>query len=63
MEFRSETQIKATGKSYNNTHARLFILCDGRIIEYKEYYNPLILLKAFGSPETLRKSFGTPPKQ
>jgi uncharacterized protein len=62
-EFRSEIQIKATGKSYNNTYACLFTLRDGRIIEYKEYANPLILLNAFGSPETPHKKSGKLPKK
>ncbi len=50
VEFCGKIKIKATGKSYNNAHVCLFTLRDGRIIEYKEYFNPLILLKAFGSP-------------
>ena len=50
VEFCGKIKIKATGKSYNNAHVCLFTLRDGRIIEYKEYSNPLILLNAFGSP-------------
>jgi ketosteroid isomerase-like protein len=63
VEFQREIQIKATGKSFNNAYVCLFILRDGRIIEYKEYCNPLILLNSFGNPDALRKCFGTPPKQ
>lgn len=62
-EFRGEIQVKATGKSYNNTYACLFTLRDGRIIEYKEYSNPIIFLNAFGSPETLCKNFDKSPKK
>jgi ketosteroid isomerase-like protein len=63
VEFRGEIQVKATGKSHNNTYVCLFTLRDGRIIEYKEYSNPIILLNAFGSPEALRKNFGKTPKK
>jgi uncharacterized protein len=62
VEFRGEIQIKATGKSYNNTYACLFTLSDGQIFEYKEYCNPFILINSFGSYVALRKHFGTPPK-
>ncbi len=50
VEFCGTIKVKATGKSYNNAHVCLFTLRDGRIIEYKEYSNPLILLNSFGSP-------------
>jgi ketosteroid isomerase-like protein len=63
VELQSEIQIKATGKFYNNTYVCLFILRDGKIIEYKEYFNPLSLLNLFGNPDALRKCFGTSSKQ
>jgi ketosteroid isomerase-like protein len=63
VEYRGEIQIKATGKSYNNTYVCLFTLLNGQIIECKEYSNPIILLKAFGNPEILRKNFGKTPKK
>jgi hypothetical protein len=63
VEFRGEIQIKVTDKSYNSTYVCLFTLCDGRIIEYKEYFNPIIFLNAFGSTEALRKNFGKTSKK
>jgi ketosteroid isomerase-like protein len=63
VEYRSEIQIKATGQSYHNTYVCLFTLRDGRIIECKEYSNPIILLKAFGNSEIIRKNFGKAPKK
>ncbi len=62
-EFRGEIQVKATGKYYNNNYVCLFTLRDGRIIEYKEYSNPIILLNAFGGREALRNNFGKTPKK
>lgn len=58
VEFRGEILIKATGKSYNNTCVSLFTLRDGRIIEYKEYSNPISLLNAFGGSEAVSEKIG-----
>lgn len=63
VEYRGEIQIKATGQSYQNTYVCLFTLRDDRIIECKEYSNPIILLKAFGNPKIFRKNFGKSPKK
>jgi ketosteroid isomerase-like protein len=62
VEFRGEIQIKATGKFHNSTYVCLFTLRDGRIIEYKEYSNPLILKNSFGSPKAPRKKVGPSSK-
>jgi ketosteroid isomerase-like protein len=62
VESRSEIQIKATGKTYNNNLASLFTLHDTRIIEYKEYSSPFTLLTPFLSSEALRKNLSQPPK-
>lgn len=62
VESRSEIQIKATGKTYNNNFASLFTLHDARIIEYKEYSSPFTLLTPFSSSEVLRKNLSQPPK-
>jgi len=63
VEFRGEIQVKATGKSYNNTYVGLFTLRDGRIIEYKAYCNPLSFLNVFGGPDALCKKLAKSPKK
>jgi ketosteroid isomerase-like protein len=63
VELRVEIQIKTTGKACTHTYVCLFTLRDGRIIEYKEYSNPIILLNAFGSLKALRKNVGKTPKK
>jgi ketosteroid isomerase-like protein len=62
-EFCSEIQIKATGKSYHNSFVCLFTLCEGRIIEYKEYSNPIILLNVFGNPKKSAQKIGRSPEK
>lgn len=48
-EYRGEIQIAATGKQYNNRYIGLFRLRDGKIVLFKEYFNPTILTESFGS--------------
>jgi ketosteroid isomerase-like protein len=63
VEFYGEIQIKATGKTCINTYVCLFTLRDGRIVEYKEYFNPLIYLNAFGGSKEQCRSLSKPPKK
>jgi ketosteroid isomerase-like protein len=63
VEFRGEIQVKAADKSYNNTFVCLFTLCEGRIIEYKEYSSPFTLLNPLYRPEALRKNVDPSPIQ
>jgi ketosteroid isomerase-like protein len=53
---------QATGKPYNNRYAGLFKLRDGRVIEFHEYFNPLILLEAFGDAESLQRNYNGKPE-
>ncbi len=59
--WRGEIQIKATGAMYNNNYAGLFKVRDGRLVEFHEYFNPIILQQAFGDPEALRKNYNAAP--
>jgi ketosteroid isomerase-like protein len=63
VEFSGEIQANATGKSYHNTFACLFTLCDGQIIEYKEYSNPIVLLNTFANPKKDRAKIGSSPSK
>lgn len=46
--YRGEITLRAGGR-YNNTYAGLFILRDGKIAEYHEYFDPIVLQRAFGA--------------
>ena len=47
-EFDGDLLSKATGRNYKNDYASFFMFQDGKIILYREYFNPLVLLKDFG---------------
>jgi hypothetical protein len=49
--------VKATGRPYNNTYVGRYVIRKGRIVEYDEYFNPLVLLSAFGDAAALQKNF------
>jgi ketosteroid isomerase-like protein len=46
VQFRSEIKIKAGGK-YENDYLGTFKLKDGKIVEYTEYFNQVVMAKAF----------------
>ena len=46
VKFRGEIEIKAGGK-YENDYLGIFKMKDGRIIEYTEFFNPIVMARAF----------------
>jgi uncharacterized protein len=54
-EYRGEIEIKATGKPYNNNYAALFKFRNGRIVLFREYYDPIVFAEAWGA--TLEDGF------
>jgi uncharacterized protein len=58
--LRSEGGVVATGKRYANEYVAFFRIRDGKVVEYREYFNPLKVLEAFGginAMDTLSESF------
>ena len=47
VQFRGEIDIKAGGR-YENDYLGTFRLENGKIVEYTEYFNPIVMAKAFG---------------
>jgi ketosteroid isomerase-like protein len=47
VQFRGQIAIKAGGV-YENDYLGTFRLANGRIVEYTEYFNPIVMAKAFG---------------
>jgi ketosteroid isomerase-like protein len=45
--FKGDIEIKAGGK-YENDYIGTFRLQNGQILEYTEYFNPLVMARAFG---------------
>jgi ketosteroid isomerase-like protein len=47
-EFRSETEIKATGMLYSNSYVSQFTFREAKILEYMEYFRPFLLQESLG---------------
>jgi ketosteroid isomerase-like protein len=47
VKFRGEIEIKAGGK-YENDYLGTFKLENGKVVEYTEYFNQVVMAKAFG---------------
>jgi uncharacterized protein len=47
VKFRGEIEIKAGGK-YENDYLGTFKLENGKVKEYTEYFNQIVMAKAFG---------------
>jgi uncharacterized protein len=49
VEFRGEIEVLATKKPYNNTYAGLFKFRDGKVVLFREYYDPIVFVEAWGN--------------
>ena len=47
VQYRGDIGLKSGGR-YENDYAGHFILRDGRIAEFREYFNPIVLQEALG---------------
>ena len=58
IEWRGTAKIAANGNHYDQTYIGFLQTDDdGKIVHYKEYWNPTIVLEAFGDPKYLGKTF------
>lgn len=46
VEYRSEGRVRNTGKTYANRYAGIFRIKDGKVILWREYFNPEIWSRA-----------------
>jgi uncharacterized protein len=46
VKFKGAIELKAGGK-YENDYLATFKLENGKVIEYKEYFNPIVMAKVF----------------
>jgi ketosteroid isomerase-like protein len=49
VKFRGIIEIRAGG-TYENDYLGTFRLEKGKIVEYTEYFNPIVMARAFGIP-------------
>ena len=47
VKFKGEIKIK-TGGEYKNDYISMFRLGNRKIVEYTEYFDPIVMAKAFG---------------
>ena len=52
---------RKSGEAYDNDYVGVFEMRDGKIASFTKYFNPLILLKSFGS--NVGKSFSLGDQQ
>ncbi len=55
VRYTGEIELMSGGR-YDNTYIGLFTVRDGRVAEFVEYFNPIVLQQAFG--EALHQNFG-----
>jgi hypothetical protein len=46
-EYRSKAVVRATGKPYRNTYVAHFRFREGKVVHWKEYFDPAIIREAF----------------
>lgn len=56
-EVHGEALIVATGRHYQQDYVMRLETQEGKIIHYREYWNPIPALEVWGSPENLQQSF------
>lgn len=50
-EWRGQVEITTTGRLYDQRYGGLFHVVGGRIALFREYYDPIVFMKAFGLDE------------
>jgi ketosteroid isomerase-like protein len=56
--YRGDIGLKSGGR-YDNDYAGYFVVRDGRIVEFREFFNPIVLQQAFG--RQLQETFNVKP--
>lgn len=56
-EVHGEADIVCTGRHYHQDYVMWLETKEGKIIHYREYWNPMPALEAWGSTENLNQSF------
>ncbi|MET1413441.1 nuclear transport factor 2 family protein [Roseibium sp. HPY-6] len=57
LEFSCSGKGAKTGERYDQDYISIIKVQDGRIVHYRDYWNPLVLLNAVGGIERLKSGF------
>ncbi len=60
FEFSCTGEGVETGAPYNQDYISVVTLRDGRIVRYRDYWNPLVVLTALGGAEAAAAAFAGP---
>lgn len=52
-EFSCQAQVLSTGRPYNQSYVSVITIRDGKIANYRDYWNPLVALQALGGEDAL----------
>ena len=61
-EVHGETTIPKTGKLYQQDYVMYFEVTDGKFSFYREYWNAVPVMEAFGGGESFKETFNTNEK-
>lgn len=61
-EVHGETTIPKTGKLYQQDYVMYFEVTDGKFSFYREYWNAVPVMEAFGGGESFQETFNTKGK-
>lgn len=53
VEFSCQAKVVGTGRPYNQDYISVITLSDGKIMNYKDYWNPLVAVVAMGGQDAL----------
>lgn len=56
-EVHGSVRIPSTGKLYQQDYVMYFTLKAGKIDFYREYWNPIAAIEAFGNPKAIKETF------
>jgi ketosteroid isomerase-like protein len=59
-EMRAEGRVVATGEPYRMRYISVITLKDGKIANFRDYWNPLTAIEALGDEHALRDAFVGP---
>lgn len=57
LEFEGSGRAIANGAPYQQTYISVITICDGRIARYRDYWNPLVVIKTMGGMKALQAAF------
>ncbi len=58
LEFGCEGRSRRTGQPYDQRYVSIVTVRDGHIVRYRDYWNPLVVLRALGGQQAVTDALG-----